>query len=197
MSTKRFLLSAVALAAVLTLVPLSQADTVEFSEVILTTLTPLDGTTYYDPYGISFRNTTYYAVDERFPPAGVDFYGITSTTPDEAPNPDNELGVNFLTNVTSVTFDWLSINSSDIYAAAFDAGGTELGTYAVTGLSGESHGSHTFSGLGLIDHIIVHDGTGQLGIGRLEFTPIPTPSAALLGLVGLVLAGWTGRRHVR
>ncbi|MHC4891114.1 MAG: hypothetical protein ACYTEO_16810 [Planctomycetota bacterium] len=164
--------------------------TIEFDEVILPTLTPLDGTTHYDAYGISFTDTTYYAVDSRFPPAGSDHYGITTTT-----GPDNILTVVFATPAASLTADWLTIIGNSIYATAYDSRGGVLGSDSATGLSGTSHGTFTFSGIGSIAKISFHNGTGMIGIGKLSFTPIPAPGAILLGSIGVGLVGWLRRRR--
>jgi hypothetical protein len=163
--------------------------TVEFSEVILPSLTPLDGTTYFDPYGISFSDTTYYAIDTRFPPAGVDDYGITTTN-----GPDNYMTVNFAIDALSVTFDWVTITGNSIYATAYDSGNTALDSWSMTGLTGTTYGVHTFSGVGPIHHVSWHDGTGYIGVGRLNWTTIPAPDAAFLGMIGITIIGSIIRR---
>jgi len=186
----------VGLAALLTLVGAGQAQAVivvEFDEVVLINLTPLDGTSHYDPWGLSFEDTTYYAIDDRFPPAGVDDYGITTTT-----GPENEMTVVFTPVVTQVRFDWLSIIGNSIFATAYDSSDVLLQTQSVTGLSGTTRGSFTFSGLGDIAKTTFHDGTGMIGVGRLEYSPIPEPASvivwSLLGALGIAVGWWTRRR---
>ena len=64
---------------------------VEFSEVSLTSPTLLDGTNYFEPYGLSFEDTTYWGKDERVIGAGVDDIGIGPTS-----EPDTIMTVVFL-----------------------------------------------------------------------------------------------------
>jgi hypothetical protein len=164
--------------------------TVEFSEVDLPTLTLLDGTAHFDPWGLAFEDTTYYAVDYRFPPAGVDDRGITTTS-----GPDNIATVVFTTPALSVTADWVTITSSSIYMNAYDSGGNVLDAQSATGLSGTNHGTFTFAGVGNIHKISFWDYSGSIGIGRLEFEPVPAPGALLLGGIGAGLVGWLRRRR--
>jgi len=172
--------------------PLANANvTVEFSEVDLPSMTLLDGTTYFDAYGIAFEDTTYYAVDSRFPPAGVDNRGITTTS-----GPDNIATVVFTTPVTSVTVDWVTIRTEDIHITAYDFGGNILYAQSATGLvTDPAWGTFTFTGVGPIAKISFWDATGSVGVGRLEFTPIPAPGAILLGGIGVGIVGWLRRRR--
>ena len=163
--------------------------TIEFNEVILPSLTPLDGTTYFAAYGISFEDTTYSAYDTRFPPAGSDNYGITTTG-----GPDNMMTVVFTATASSVTADWLSVAGSSIYATVYDSGDVVLGSDSATGLSGDSHGTFAFSGLGPIAKISFWDGTGLIGVGKLSFAPIPAPGAILLGGLGIGVVSFLRRR---
>jgi hypothetical protein len=152
-------------------------------------LVPLDGSGLFSSYGLSFADTTYWAYDSRFAPAGTDNYGITTTT-----GPDNLMTVVFTTPATEVTADWLTINSSSIYATAYDTSGVALDAQSATGLSGTSYGSFTFSGLGNIAEITFQDAAGMIGVGRVEFEPIPAPGSILLGSIGVGLISWLRRR---
>jgi hypothetical protein len=170
--------------------PTADADVVEFSEVDLPTLTLLDGTTHFDPYGLAFQDTTYYAIDSRFPLAGLDNHGITTTS-----GPDNIATVVFTTPAVWLTADWLTIGTNDIYMTAYDSGGNVLDAQSATGLTTDpAWGSFTFAGVGDIAKISFWDATGTVGVGRLEFTPVPIPGAVLLGMLGLGVAGWKLRR---
>ena len=167
--------------------------TVEFNEEQPGNFTLLDNTAYYGSYGLAFADTTYWAIDDRFVGAGTDQYGITTTG-----GPDNEMSVLFTSLASSATFDWTTIFSNDFYAQAFDSDGNLLDTYSATGLSGTSYGSVTFSGVGNIAKVKMHDGTGTIGVGRLTYTSanvIPAPGALLLGSLGVGLVGWLRKRR--
>lgn len=138
----------------------ANGEEIEFDEVILGQLTLLDGTTHYDPYGISFEDTTYYVIDDRIPPAGADDYGITTTD-----GPDNEMTIVFTPPAISVTLDWATLGTEYISATAYDSDGIPLDTQDDTA----PHGSFTFSGVGLIAKITLSDNEGQIAVGRLEY----------------------------
>lgn len=102
--------------------PASKASTtVEFSEVDLPILTLLDGTAYFDAYGLAFEDTTYYGIDSRFIGAGVDDRGITTTS-----GPDNLMTVVFTTPVSYVQVDWLADLGHDFYTTVYDSDGGVL-----------------------------------------------------------------------
>ena len=188
----RFSTICVIVALIITLgAPVSKAGIiVEFSEVDLPTITLLDGTTHFDTYGLSFEDTTYYAVDSRFVGAGVDDRGITTST-----GQDNVMTIAFINPVTSFSVDWLTVSSADIYATAYDSGGGVLASFSATGLSGPTdHGNFGYAG-SPVSKLSLHDGTGLIGVGRIEFQPIPAPGAILLGSMGIGLVGWLRRRR--
>jgi len=184
----RFSTICVIVALIITLVaPVSNAGiTVEFSEVDLPTITLLDGTTHFDAYGLAFEDTTFYAVDSRFIGAGVDDRGITTST-----GQDNVMTVVFIQPVTSFTVDYVTLVDVTINGTAYDLGGNPI-----AGFSSSGYGQWTvFSGL--TKKISFHDGTGMIGIGRIEFEPepIPAPGAILLGSIGVSIVGWLRRRR--
>jgi hypothetical protein len=158
--------------------------TVEFSEVDLPSITLLDGTTHFDAYGLAFEDTTYYAVDSRFVGAGVDDRGITTSS-----GQDNMMTVVFIQPVTSFTVDYLTISGATIYGTAYDLGGNPG-----AGFSSSGYGQWSVFG-GLTKKITFHDGTGMIGIGRIDFEPIPAPGAILLGSIGVSIVGWLRRRR--
>jgi hypothetical protein len=172
--------------------PASKAGvTVEFSEVDLPNLTLLDGTTYFNPYGLAFEDTTFYAIDSRFIGAGVDNRGITTTS-----GQDNLMTIVLLNPAVSFTVDWLTVGSSDIYGDAYDSGGGFLASFFAGGSTTptDDYGSWSYSG-SPVSKLTFHDGTGLIGVGRIEFEPIPAPGAILLGGIGIGLVGWLRRRR--
>jgi hypothetical protein len=164
--------------------PAQAGITVEFSEVDLPSLTLLDGTSYFNPYGLAFEDTTYYGVDSRFIGAGVDDRGITTTS-----GPDNAMTIIFLNPVTSFTVDWVTVGGSDIYGDAYDSGGGFISGFMSTGPYG------SWGSVGLVSKLTFHDGTGQIGVGRITFEPIPAPGAILLGSIGVGVVSWLRRRR--
>ncbi len=165
------------------------STTVEFSEVDLPPLTLLDGTTYFDAYGLGFEGTTYYAIDSQLIGAGSDDRGITTTSGN-----DNQMTIVFTTPVIDFKVYWVTTNNSDIYAIAYDAGGTIVGTWYADASSDPFYG--TFAGSGIpVSKLTLYDGTGTISVGRLEFEAIPAPGAILLGTLGAGLIGWLRRRR--
>jgi hypothetical protein len=163
---------------------------VEFSEVNLPNLTLLDGTTYFAPWGLSFEDTTYYAIDGRFPPAGDDYRGITTFS-----GTDNLMTVVFPEGTPWVTADWIIINSNSIYATAYDSFGDIVDAEFATGLN-LSRGSLTLSGVADIAKITFHDSTGAIGVGRLEYIPEPA-TVAMLSIGAVCMFGnFRGRKSV-
>jgi hypothetical protein len=174
-------------------IPVANANiTIEFSEVDIPNLTLLDGTTYFDPWNLAFEDTTYYCVDSRFPPAGVDDRGITTST-----GSDNIGTVVFTVPAISATLDWSTLFGEDIYMTAYDSGGNVLDAQSATGLPGpQDWGSFTFAGVGPIAKISFWDHTGLVAVGKLTFQPVPAPGAILLGGIGVSLVGWLRRRQI-
>jgi hypothetical protein len=166
--------------------------TVEFSEVDPAPLTLLDGTTYFDAYGIAFEDTTYYGVDSRFIGAGADDRGITTA------GPDNLMTVVFTTPVSYVQVDWVADFGHDFYTTVYDSDGGVLFDSHSTGTDLYYGGDvYQVSSGPLIAKMTFHDDTGWIGVGRIEFETdaIPAPGAILLAGIGAGIVGYLRRRR--
>ncbi len=155
---------------------------VEFSEVTLTSPTLLDGTTYFDDYGLSFEDTTYWGIDDRVIGSGVDNVGIGPTS-----EPDTIMTVVFTDEAYWVSVDWMTITNAVIWGTAFDSSGTILDMQSASGLEDINHGNFLFSEVGNIYKITFGD--NYTAVGRLEFDPIPEPCTLFLLLIGGGLLG--------
>jgi hypothetical protein len=170
--------------------PAQAGITVEFSEVALPNLTLLDGTPHFNPYGLAFEDTTYYVIDSRLIGAGIDNKGITTTG-----GQDNVMTIVFINPAVSFEVNWGTLGGSDIYATGYDSGGGVLAAFSVTGLPGPvDYGSFGYTGTP-VSKLTLHDGTGQIAVGRIEFEPIPAPGAILLGSIGVGMVSWLRRRR--
>lgn len=184
--------------------PVSKASiTVEFNEVDLPSHTLLAGTSYFDAYGLAFEDEPFYAVDSRFIGAGVDDRGITTGEEEDdgggggrRKDESSLMTVVFIQPVTSFTVDYVTIGGNTINGTSYDLDGNPS-----AGFSSSGYGTWSVSG-GLIKKITFfydkpYDGTGMIGVGRIEFEPepIPAPGAILLGSVGVGLVGWMRRRR--
>lgn len=166
----------------------ASAQIVEFSEVDPGNLTLLDGTGLYVPYGLEFEDETYYAIDLRFVGAGTDDRGITTSG-----GANNIMTIVFLETPTYVRLDWVTLGSNDITATAYDAGGGVLDSQASAGLIDPVNlGFFEFSNIGTISRITLNDGTGTIGVGRIEFlttSSIPTLSPIGATMLVALIAG--------
>ncbi len=141
---------------------------VEFNEVELPNLTLLDGTDYFEPFGISFEDETFWAIDDRFIGAGVDEVGITTTG-----GANNVMTVVFTPEVTVLTIEFLTIDGSELTGTAFDSAGQSLDSFFFDPAGEDpAYGSHTFSDIGSIAAVTFSDGTGEIGVGRLLYTQV-------------------------
>ena len=164
--------------------PASKAGiTVEFSEVDLPSVTLLDGTTHFDAYGLSFEDTTYYGIDSRFIGAGADDRGITTTS-----GPDNVMTIVFTQPVSFFEAYFLALTNVTLEGTAYDIYGNPFAWITTTGYG-------TWSVSGLTKKISFQDGTGMIGVGRIDFEPIPAPGAILLGGIGVSFVSWLRRRR--
>lgn len=170
------------------LVP-SGADALEvnFDEVILPSLTLLDGTNHYDPFGLNFADTTLYAVDTRFV---EDDFGITNTG-----GPNNLVTVLFNAPTSFVDFTWLTISAEALRGQAFNAANVLLDTFLVNTPGGDTSGNGLLSGPG-ITRVTWNDNTGQFGIDSLRFdVDVPEPASLMLIGIGLVAVSISRRRR--
>lgn len=162
---------------------------VEFNESGLPSNTPLQGIGAFSGFGLSFGVNTLLAQDPRFVGAGIDQWGITNTIGQTDP-----IRVFFDVGALSVKIDWVTV-STLLIAEAYDAGGVLLDSIFIPAGGSLEQGSFTFSGIGTIARIEMYDNAQFLGIGRMEYTLIPLPSAALLGGLGLAPLALYRRRR--
>lgn len=101
----------------------------------------------------------------------------------------------FIQPVTSFIVDYVTTGGYTINGTSYDLDGNPGAVFSSSG-----YGSWSVSG-GLIKKITFvanesYDGTGMIGVGRIEFEPepIPAPGAILLGSIGVSIVGWL-RRH--
>lgn len=121
------------------------------------------------------------------------------------PNPDttNWAEITFPVAIESAVIRHLDGSGNDTFKVEVD--GVLWGTYTAPA-AGKTYGEQwyetTFSGnpgttLRITVTAIAWGGQstwGQLGIDRVEATPIPAPGAILLGSIGVCLVGWLRRR---
>jgi len=187
---KLFLWSVITAVAVVGQV--NAATVVEFDEVVLPSVTLLDGTTHYDPYGISFEDETFHATDFVYIGAGTDIYGLTS--PFET---NGLITVVFDSGASSVVADWVTGASTDIYADAYNSVGGLIDSQSAESSSDTKYGTFTFSGVGTIGKITFSGNAGVFGVGRLTYDLVPTPEPTTLTLATLGLLGMSWRRRKR
>jgi hypothetical protein len=156
---------------------------VEFSEVDLLNPTLLDGSPHFNPYGLAFEDTTYWAMDSQFIGAGIDDKGITTTG-----GPDNVMTVVFTQPVSYFEAYYVTIGGVTLEGTAYDIYGNPSAGVSTTGYG-------IWSVSGLTKKISFNDGTGMIGVGRIDFQPIPAPGAILLGSIGVGLVSWLRRRR--
>jgi hypothetical protein len=164
---------------------LAQVTVVEFSEGYPGGHILLDGTSHFDSFGISFEDETYWATDSRFVGAGDDAIGITTTS-----GSNSIMTVVFDPPVTSVSAFWLTISSQEISATAYSPGGVEIGDQSQQTGGGNTYGVFDFNSIGSIGKITISDGTGAIGVGRLEMDaqPLtPVPAMTPIGLAVLIM----------
>jgi hypothetical protein len=159
----------------------AQATIIDFTEVF--TDSPVTNQTLvgneWTAYGINTFDAYWYA-DTRDPFDSMGLANSLSTTPGV---------ISFSSSINSVTVDWLTITSNDIYLDAFDASGALLDSFFFSGSGLVSSGTTTLSGAGIAS-LQFHDSGGEVGISTLMFN-VPEPPTLLLmgfGLTGLGLA---------
>lgn len=163
----------------------SLAVEVEFGEVDLPSLTRLDDTSFFDSFGISFEDETFYAVTDNFVGAGIDDRGITGNT-----GSNNLIAVVFDPPVNSLTVDFLTLGDAAATGAARDANGTLIERFIFAeGFLEPAYGSHTFENPGDITTFSFRsDQIHNVGLGRLDFTPVPEPSGCIAYFLALCVA---------
>jgi len=159
--------------------------TITFNEVGAPSLGVLDGSTFYQAYGIAgFSQAIRFGADSRLPDDG---FGITNNGADGT--------VLFGEDMSGVSMTW-AVSGAGItfHAEAYDLNNVLVDSFSSGGVGVFGLGSFAANN---IRKIVFHDGGTQVAIDTLNFTragTVPEPiSIALVG-IGLVAAGAARRR---
>jgi hypothetical protein len=145
---------------------------------------PLDMSTFYNSYGVTFQNSVLFGPDPRLPGDG---FGITNTTASGT--------VNFITPVSSIDLVWVTAGGGvSFFADAFDASNNLVDSFFFdgSGATASQNGTATLGG-NSISRLVYHDGDSQVAIDTLTYgsATVPEPGTILLlggGLLGLARA---------
>lgn len=138
----------------------------------------LDGTTFYQSYGIAnFTSASRFGFDARLPDDG---FGITNTTAASAAVIFGEdisaLGMTWAVSGGGVTFVAELYDAADVLLETFNSGGVGL------------FGNASFAASN-VRKVVFHDSGSQVAIDTLTYTRGTVPEPATLALFGLALAG--------
>ena len=138
----------------------------------------LDGTTFYQSYGIAnFTSAVRFGADARLPDDG---FGITNSPAASAAVIFGEgvsaLGMTWAVSGQGVTFVAELYDIADVLLETFSSGGVGL------------FGTASFAASN-VRKVVFHDSGSQVAIDTLTYTRGTVPEPATLALVGLALAG--------
>jgi len=139
MHSKKFTLLMIVLSLGFSAAQVEGSVIVEFSEVSLTSPTLLDGTNYFEPYGLSFEDTTYWGTDSAYIGAGIDNVGIAPMI-----DVNTIMTVVFNDGAEWVEVDWTIITLHTLTATAYDEYGSFLDEQTETGTEDINHGALCF-----------------------------------------------------
>ncbi|WP_251140531.1 PEP-CTERM sorting domain-containing protein [Rhodoferax sp. U11-2br] len=151
--------------------------TVTFNEAGAPGLGVLDGTTFYQSYGIAnFTTAIRFGADPRLPDDG---FGIT--------NNGSSGSVIFGEDISALGMTWaVSGQGVTFVAELYDAADLLLETFSSGGVGLFGNASFAASN---VRKVVFHDGGTQVAIDTLTYTRGTVPEPATLALVGLALAG--------
>lgn len=167
---------------------LVNATTITFNEGLAAPGTHLQGTSFYESFGVSFESSLLFGFDSRLPDDG---WGITNI-------PSVTGAVNFDSIVNSIDLTWAtSLSGIDFYATAFDSSNNIIDSFFFDGgLSSNTFGVVSLAGPG-ITRLEYHDSGSSVAIDTLTFNASSVPEPATLALLGLgvVGIGYTRRKN--
>lgn len=166
----------------------ANATTITFNEGLAPIGTQLQGTSFYDSFGVSFESSLLFGPDSRLPDDG---FGITNT-------PLTTGAINFFDAVNQIDLTWATSGTGvSFIAEAFNALGNliDIFTFNGAGVSGSQSGVASLSGAGIV-RLEYHDSGSTVAIDTLTFTSTSVPEPAGLALLGMgmLLMGLNGRK---
>jgi len=153
----------------------------------------LQGTTFYNSYGVSFLSAFLFGPDARLPDDG---FGITN---DQSPS----MTALFTSATPFVTFTWATAGANiDFFAEAYDSSNNLLDSFFQAGGISSTNGVATLTGAG-IARVVFHDSGNQIAVDTLTYdngiSAVPVPAGIVLSGIGAICIGglsWLRHRRV-
>jgi hypothetical protein len=155
--------------------------TLNFDEEIVPNQTLLDGTTYFDSFGIEFNDGVTFTTNTLFT---QDTKGIYNST--------NLITILWDEEITSLDFNW-AIFSGDIIVSLYDVNNALIGTSSF--LSPSTNGTGSLSSAG-IRKVTWSGNIATMGIDSLTWTTVDVPEPSTLAIFALCIMGLASRRSL-